>query len=178
MSVTTMGVDQVAGGLDVRISSWPDDSVGKTPLFAGKLYGYAAWLRLDALMDTYDVTLAVVDPNPDRFPATQFAARHLDAAVVLHEQGGQHSADSLDEDARRRLIPDDAPAALSVAQVIDPIFNVESGLVTFRVLVEPGHPLPVGVEIRFKDTVVLDAPGGAKMVEAVGLPETFFPIYE
>jgi hypothetical protein len=59
----------------------------------------------------------------------------------------------------------------NIAEVIDSIYDPESGFVTYRIFVPPGVDVPTGIAISFVDPVVMQQPDGARIVEVVGVPE-------
>jgi hypothetical protein len=166
--ITTMGVDQVAGGLEVAVITWVDGTAH--PLMNGIVSGDLADHSVLVMAELYDVRRALVDHMPDQRRARDLCSNKPD--VFALGSGGGHNAASLAESAYRRTT-----AVMEEVGVIDGAPRVlgiepnDSGGIVVRGFVPASEGIyDVGWQavISLKDPILVQRGDGDYIIESVG----------
>lgn len=169
--IRTMGVDQVAGGLEVSVAEWTDAGA-RTPLFDGLIGGGWSEVVRTALTiaEFYEVKRALVDPHPDVRWAQRLSS--VNPQVFALHAGSQHNAASLAEVAWRRAMAVDVSRlpgeTVGTTQVVGIEPDVlDPGNVAVRVYVHPGDPTPTHVSVELAGGDEMVRADGSKIIERV-----------
>lgn len=152
------------GRIGVAVLDWRDD-VSDVLIEAQIDSGSEGWSYVLMLAEICAVRRGLIDPMPDQALA-RTVCTEAPSVFALHAARGR-SATALAEIAHDRMQtmerkPDESVTGL---RVVDLSLS-ETGSVRVAVFVPEGEPVPTHVELVLGDAVVMEQPGGARMVEA------------